>query len=113
MINLEFIRRIVWLLLYWIRTFSLSNIILSSLRSLLRYNASLVIYNKLNNFAFIINIITVSYLFIFYIINPPNSYIVYLYKLFRFIILLAKDAFNVIFNLSPPPEFKFQCPSAL
>ena len=102
MANSEFIRRIVWSLLYWILIFLLSNIILNSLRSLLRYSASLVICDKPSNSAFIINIITVSCLLAFHVINPPNNRIIYLYEFFRFIILSVKDIFNVIFNSSPP-----------
>ena len=64
-INLKFIRCIVWILLHWMRTFSLLEIILNFLRSLLKYKASFIVYVRLNNSAFIINMVTVFYLFIF------------------------------------------------
>ena len=102
--NSEFTRRIVWLLSYWIRTLSLSNITLNSLRSLLRYSASLIVYNKPSNSAFIINVVTVSCLLIFYAISPPNRRIAYPYKLFRFIVLLVNNVFNAISKSSPPPN---------
>ena len=47
------------------RTFFLFKVILSFLKSLLKYNDFFVVYDRLNNFTFIINMIHVFYLFTF------------------------------------------------
>ena len=62
---------------------------------------------KLNNSAFIINIITVFYLFIFQVINPLKRCMVYPCKLFRLLMLFAKEASVAIFNLFPPSNLSF------
>ena len=64
------------------QTFSLLRVTPSSLRSLLKYKAFLVVYKRFNNSVFIINMVTVFYLFIFQIINPLKRRIVYPCKLF-------------------------------
>ena len=47
------------------QTFSLLRVIPNSLRNPLKYKAFLVVYKSLNNSAFIIDVVTVFYLFIF------------------------------------------------
>ena len=47
------------------RTFFLLRVTPNSLKSLLKYKVSFVVYKKPNNSAFIINVITVFYLFTF------------------------------------------------
>ena len=84
--------------------FFLLKITPNSLMSLLKYKVSLVVYNKLNNSAFIIDTITIFYLFTFQIINPPKRRIAYPCKLFRLLILSAKEASVTVFNSSPPPN---------
>ena len=46
-------------------TFFLSRVTPNSLKSLLKYKASLVVYDRPNNSAFIIDVVTVFYLFAF------------------------------------------------
>ena len=82
-------------------------VILNSLRSLFKYKVFLVVYEKLNNSAFIIDIITVFYLFIFRIINPLKKCMVYPCKLFRLLMSFAKEAFVTISNLFPSPNLSF------
>ena len=74
------------------------------LKNLIKYKVSFMGYEKPNNSAFIINVMTVLYLFIFQIINPPNRCIVYFCESFRSLILLAKEAFVMISNSFPPPN---------
>ena len=66
-----------------------------------------MVYKKPNNSAFVINVVTVFYLFIFQIINPLKKRMAYPYKLFRSLILFVKEVFITIFNLSPPSNFNF------
>ena len=47
------------------RTFFLLRVTPNSLKSLFKYKTFLVVYEKFNNSAFIINVVTVFYLFIF------------------------------------------------
>ena len=47
------------------RTFFLLRVILNFLRNLFKYKAFFVVYKKFNNSVFIINMVTVFYLFIF------------------------------------------------
>ena len=47
------------------RIFSLLRVTLSFLKNLFRYKVFLVVYEKLNNSVFIIDVITVFYLFAF------------------------------------------------
>ena len=61
-----------------------------------------MVYKRLNNSAFIIDVVTVFYLFIFKIINLLKRRIVYLYKLFWSFISSVKEVSVMIFNLSPP-----------
>jgi len=44
--------------------------------------ASFAIYNRANNSASVLDVITIPYLFTLQAISPPNSFIIYLYKLF-------------------------------
>jgi len=53
-----------------------------ALNSLLIKIASFTVYNRANNLASILNVITIPYLFALYIISPLNSFIIYPYKLF-------------------------------
>ena len=63
-----------------------------------------MVYKKFNNSIFIINIVTVFYLFIFEIINPVKKHMAYPYKLLRLFILSVKKASIIIFNLFLPPN---------
>ena len=62
--------------------FSLNIITLSNL---LIKIASFAVYNRANNLASILNVITISYLFALQVISPLNSFIIYPYKLFLLI----------------------------
>jgi len=53
-----------------------------SLNSLLIKIASFTVYNRANNPASVLNVITISYLFTLHMISPLNSFIIYPYKLF-------------------------------
>ncbi len=53
-----------------------------TLNSLLIKIISFTVCNKINNLAFILNIVIIFYLFAFYIISPLNSFIMYFCKLF-------------------------------
>ena len=78
------INQSVWVLLYLIikGLFSL-NII--TLNNLLKKIAVFTIYNKANNLASVLNVITIPYLFALQTISPLNSFIIYPYKLFLLI----------------------------
>src|SRR6266704_3202534 len=52
-----------------------------ALNSLLNKIASFAVYNRVNNSAFILNVVTISCLFALYAISPPNNFIIYPYKL--------------------------------
>ena len=69
--------------------FSLNVITLSNL---LIKIASFAIYNRANNLASIVNVITISYLFTLQVISPLNSFIIYPYKLFLLIKLSVNNA---------------------
>ena len=86
------------------QTFSLLRVILNSLRNLLQYKVFFIICERLNKSVFIMNVVTVFYLFTFEVINPLKRRMVYPYKLFWLLILSAKEAFVAIFNLSSPPN---------
>ena len=47
------------------RTFFLLKVIPNSLKSLFKYKVFLMVYKRFNNFIFIIDMVTVFYLFIF------------------------------------------------
>ena len=66
-----------------------------------------MVYKKPNNSIFIINMVTVFYLFTFQIINPLKRRMAYPYELFRSFVLFAKEASVIIFNSSPPPNLSF------
>jgi len=53
-----------------------------ALNSLLVKIASFTIYNRANNSASILNVITIPYLFALQVISPLNSFIIYPYELF-------------------------------
>ena len=55
------------------RTFFLLRVILSFLRSLFRYKAFFVVCERLNNFIFIIDMVTVFYLFFFKQLIPQRG----------------------------------------
>ena len=69
-------------------SFSLNIITLSNL---LIKIASFTIYNRANNSASILNVVTISYLFTLQAISPLNSFIIYPYKLFLLIELSANN----------------------
>ena len=75
--------------------FSLNVITLSSL---LIKIASFTIYNRANNLASILNIITISYLLALQAISPLNSFIIYPYKLFLLIELSINNILLVQIN---------------
>ena len=66
-----------------------------------------MVCKRFNNSVFIINMITVFYLFIFQVINPPKRHMVYPCELFQSLMLFVKEAFIIISNLSPPPNLSF------
>jgi len=53
-----------------------------ALNSLLIKIASFAVYNRANNLAFMLNIITIPYLFALQAISPLNSFIIYPCELF-------------------------------
>jgi len=63
-----------------------------TLNSLLIKIASFTIYNRANNSASILNVVTVPYLFALQAIGPLNSFIIYPYKLFLLTELSANNA---------------------
>jgi len=93
MINLAMFSIISWsvwvLLQLMIKGLFSLNVI--TLNNLLIKIASFAIYNRANNLASVLNIITVLCLFILYIIGPPNSFIMYSYKLFLLTELSANN----------------------
>jgi len=63
-----------------------------TLNSLLIKIAFFTIYNRANNLASMLNVITIPYLFALQAIGPLNSFIIYPYKLFLLIELSANNA---------------------
>jgi len=63
-----------------------------ALNSLLVKIAFFTVYNRANNSASILNIITTPYLFALQAISPLNSFIIYPYELFLSTELSANDA---------------------
>jgi len=53
-----------------------------ALNSLLIKIASFTIYNRANNLASVLDVITIPYLFALQVIGPLNSFIIYPYELF-------------------------------
>ena len=53
-----------------------------TLNSLLIKIASFTVYNRANNLASMLDVVTISYLFALQAINPLNSFIIYPYKFF-------------------------------
>jgi hypothetical protein len=66
-----------------------------ALNSLLIKIASFTIYNRANNSASVLNVITISCLFALQVISPLNSFIMYPYKLFLSTELFINDALLV------------------
>src|SRR6266702_6123691 len=60
----------------------LSSLNIIALNNLLIKIASFTICDKANNLAFVLNIVTISCLFVLQVIGPLNSFIIYFYKLF-------------------------------
>jgi len=63
-----------------------------ALNNLLIKIASFAIYNRANNSASMLNVITIPYLFALQAIGPLNSFIMYSYKLFLLMELSANNA---------------------
>jgi len=63
-----------------------------ALNSLLVKIASFTIYNRANNLASMLNVITIPCLFALQAISPLNSFIIYPYKLFLLTKLSANNA---------------------
>ena len=70
-------------------SFSLNVITLSSL---LIKIASFAVYNRANNLASMLDVVTISCLFALQVISPLNSFIIYPYKLFLLIELSINNA---------------------
>src|SRR6266571_8010203 len=62
-----------------------------TLNSLLIKIISFAVYNRANNSASVLDIVTISYLFALYIIGPLNNFIMYPYKLFLLIKLFINN----------------------
>src|SRR6266702_7002980 len=63
-----------------------------TLNSLLIKIISFTVCNRANNLAFVLNVVTISYLFALYAIGPLNSFIIYPYKLFLLTELFINNA---------------------
>jgi len=63
-----------------------------ALNSLLIKIASFAVCNRANNSAFVLNVITVPYLFALQVISPLNSFIMYSCELFLLIELSTNNA---------------------
>ena len=83
------------------RTFFLLRVKSNCLKSLFKYKVSFVVCDKPNNSAFIINMVTVFYLFAFQVINPLKRRMVYPCKFFWLLVSFIKEVSVTIFNLSP------------
>jgi len=83
-----------------------------TLNNLLIKIASFTIYNRANNSASMLNVITIPYLFALQAIGPPNSFIIYSYKLFLSTELSANNASLVQINnyASPLPSLLLSRP---
>ena len=66
-----------------------------------------MVYERFNNSVFIVDMVTVFYLFIFQVISPLKRRMVYPCELFWLLILSVKEAFITIFNLSFPLNLSF------
>jgi len=66
-----------------------------ALNSLLIKIASFTVYNRANNLASMLNVITISYLFALQAIGPLNSFIIYSYELFLLTELFVNNALLV------------------
>ena len=69
-----------------------------TLNSLLIKIASFTIYNRANNLASMLDVITIPYLFALQAISPLNSFIIYPYKLFLLIELSINNTSLVQIN---------------
>ena len=74
--SFELINRIIYSSLHWIRILSLSNYTPNSVTKRDIYKDSLTAYNNINNSAFIVNIMTVSYLLAFHEVKPLYNLII-------------------------------------
>ena len=83
-----------------------------ALNSLLIKIASFTIYNRANNLASILDVITIPYLFTLQAISPLNSFIIYSCKLFLLMELSANNASLVQINncALPLPSLLLSCP---
>jgi hypothetical protein len=63
-----------------------------ALNSLLIKIASFTVYNRANNLASVLNVVTISCLFALQVISPLNSFIMYPYKLFLLTELSVNNA---------------------
>ena len=83
-----------------------------TLNSLLVKIASFTVYNRANNSASILNVITISCLFALQAIGPLNSFIIYPYKLFLSTELSANNTLLVQINdcALPLPSLPSSCP---
>jgi len=66
-----------------------------ALNNLLIKIAFFAVCNRANNSASMLNVVTIPYLFALQAIGPPNSFIMYPYKLFLSTELSANDALLV------------------
>jgi len=62
-----------------------------ALNSLLIKIASFTVYNRANNLASMLDVVTIPYLFTLQAIGPLNSFIIYPYKLFLLMELSANN----------------------
>jgi len=101
----------VWVLSYLIiKGLFRRNVI--ALNSLLVKIASFTIYNRANNSAFMLNVITIPCLFALQAISPLNSFIIYPCELFLLTELSANDALLAQINncALPLPSLPLSCP---
>jgi len=83
-----------------------------ALNSLLIKIASFAVYNRANNSASVLNIVTIPCLFALQAIGPLNSFIIYPYELFLLIELSANNASLAQINncALPLPSLPSSCP---
>jgi len=83
-----------------------------ALNSLLIKIASFTVYNRANNLASVLNVVTVPCLFALQAISPPNSFIMYPYELFLWTELSANNTSLAQINncTLPLPSLPLSCP---
>ena len=86
-----------------------------ALNNLLIKIASFTVCDKANNLASMLNVVTISYLFTLQAISPPNSFIIYPYKLFLLIELSVNNVLLAQINncASPLPSLPLSRPLSL